>query len=198
MVSSSCVKCDKANDVVRTSSFKPFSKTLIPSINGSIEFISDSNMSIVFDDVSTEHGFNKYKTCMCIECCCNDYVNQESTRQLYISNKKNVSFQVYLGAGDSIDFVRFGMYKMSSDTSEYVSFLRYFDNENPLKLTTDSIANCKFLATKTINNKVFNNVYVISGKTDENKKFADEVYYTSKEGIVGYKLNDKSIWIIKQ
>ena len=195
---SSCVKCDKANDVVRAASFKPFSKTLIPYINGSVVFVSDSNKSIVFDNVSTEHGFNKYKTCMCIECCCNDYVNQKSTRLLYTSNNKNVSFQVFVSAGDSTDFMLFDMYKMSSDTSEYVTSLRYFNNENPLKPNTDSIANCKFLASKNLNSKVYNNVYVISGNTDEKKKFAEEVYYTSKEGIIGYKLNDKSIWTLKQ
>lgn len=193
----SCVKCDKSNQVVRNVPFKTFSKTLIPNLNGSITFVSDSNKSIIYDNVYTENGFNKYKTCMCIECCCYDYINAESTRLIYNSTKENTSFQVTIGAGDSIDIMLFDMFKMSSDTSNYVSLLRYFDYENPEKLITDSINNCKFLANKTLNGKTFNNVYSIQGTSTENMKYAKEVFYNTKEGIVAYILNDNSIWLKK-
>lgn len=194
----SCVKCDKSNQVVRNVPFKTFSKTLIPNLNGSIEFVSDSNKSILYDNVYTVNEFNKYKTCMCIECCCYDYINAESTRLVYNSSKENVSFQFYIGAADSFDVSQFGMYSMSSNSAnKYVSSLSYFENENPEKLTTDSINNCKFITTKTLNGKTFNNVYSIKGTSDENMKYAIEVFYSTKDGIVAYILNDKSIWLRK-
>jgi major membrane immunogen (membrane-anchored lipoprotein) len=198
MLLSACAKRDISTKTTKINSLKAFSKSFVPNVIGPLVFISDSSKFIRFEKVSTETIYTEYPTCLCIECECNTYINQESTRLMYSSGSQNISFQLSVVAGDSVDFLTFGMYKMSSDTSEYVYSLRYFDNENPLKLTTDSIANCKFLASKTLNNKVFNNVYVISGKTEENKKFAEEVYYTSKEGIVAYKLNDKSIWTLKQ
>ncbi|MFZ4796963.1 MAG: hypothetical protein ACOYMA_05680 [Bacteroidia bacterium] len=193
----SCNKCDKTNRVVRNVPFKTFSKTLIPTLNGSIEFVSDSGKSIIFDKVTTEQGFKEHKNCTCIECCCYDYINVESTRLIYNSTKENASFQVTIGAGDSIDIMLFDMFKMSSDPTKYVSLLRYFDYENPEKLITDSINNCKFLANKTLNGKTFNNVYSIQGTSNEDKKYAKEVFYSTKEGIVAYILDDNSIWLKK-
>ncbi len=192
----SCGKCDKSNRVVRNVPFKTFSKTIIPTLNGSIEFVSDSNKSIIYDNVYTELGFKEHKNCSCIECCCYDYVNVESTRLVYISSKENVSFQVYIGAGDSIDYMQFYMGSMFSDSSnKYVRSLQYFESENPEKLITDSINNCKFLANKTLNGKTLNNVYSIQGTSTENMKYAKEVFYSSKDGIVAYILNDNSIWL---
>jgi hypothetical protein len=85
----------------------------------------------------------------------------------------------------------------SNSANKYVSSLSYFENENPEKLTTDSINNCKFITTKTLNGKTFNNVYSIKGTSDENMKYAIEVFYSTKDGIVAYILNDKSIWLRK-
>ncbi len=191
----SCYRCDKSKKQVRITRLKGMNSLYIPALFGSMDFVSDSGVTMKFDEVTTTHEFKEVQNCQCIECCCSDYVNYEITRQVYWNHKDNFTFQMVLNSDDVYDGMLFTMSRSSSDPCNYGD-VEYIRNDSISDAFNDSIPNRLFLDNLDFRGKAYKNVYQISVPDlyANTRKYAETVYYTQSNGIIGFILNDKSKW----
>ena len=193
---SACNTCPQSkNRTYRETRFKNNqSSSFIPLINGSITFHADSGKTLVFDQVTTSHNFTDQNQCETEECC-HHIVNVETNRLLYISTKVNLQFQCSMYSGDVTDLILFVMSKETpADNSDFASSIFYVNHIDINNIFNHSDTNCAYIDRIILRNKVYTDIYNFKGSSTENKKFAESVYSNKTVGIVGFKLNDKSIW----
>lgn len=170
----------------------------IPTINGKLIFQSDSGSKIIFDQISLEHNFITGRDKGCEpENCCHNKLNYESKRLLYVSNNENLVIQFALRSGDTSDYFIATMSNwVPAESSEFASSVRYADNIDFLKIIKHTATNLGYVDSLSLRDKIYKNVYIFQGNTFEQKKFAKNVYYKSSIGLIGFKLNDNTIWAI--
>ncbi|MFA6259828.1 MAG: hypothetical protein WC760_00020 [Bacteroidia bacterium] len=190
----SCCPEDKNKSYTVTRFKDTLSTGFIPTINGSCTFHTDSGKSMLFDEVTTKHEIREYEDCRNGECC-HHVVNDEAKELCYISNNDEVRIRCRLCSEISTDQVYFEMTNFKTSSSSSPSFLYYVRDKDIKHILDSSLNSCVYEDTITLRNKLYTDIYrFFIHYSDSDMKYAEDVYYSNKEGVVGFKLNDKSIW----
>lgn len=164
----------------------------IPQITDTLVFASPTGQKFAFDKII----FVDRKILNDCDDCCTDA--PDTTQERYIIYDSNLtSFKLKVMA-------------FSDDVSDYLDVV--YESKNPIdifyhnenytltksaKLTSVISPTNSIIAhqdTLSLNNKLFNDVYIFSQNVQTSKKFVSELYYTPSFGMVGYKLSDGVVW----
>lgn len=189
-------KCSKDDQIIINLRLRDSSNSFIPELKGSVTFESDSQKYIVFDKVETTRNFDEFDDC--VEGCCNHVFNQESKRLGY-NNKDYLSIQIFTYALDSFDDFSIVMgNNCGTCPSDFASLVRYINHDDIANILNYKNKNIIFDSTLNLAGKTFNDVFSFSSISySPDKKFAEKIYYNKNDGVIGFVLNDKSVWVKK-
>jgi hypothetical protein len=189
--------CDNKETTYKKTNFKtPLVSDFIPKTLNQVTFASDSNKTIVFNQVVTEHNYIEADNCFRGQCC-NEKLQYEFKKIIYRSVTDNMTFQLRINSAEYTDLLTLSM---TPDFPARQSL--YGDADFARDINFEYISNhidtleISYLDSIIIQGQTFNKVHLFSGKpiTWTDRLYADRIYYSKTEGIIAFRLNNKSTW----
>ncbi len=189
--------CEKKETIYKKTNFKTSQVSeFIPTLSGPTTFISDSNKTIMFNEVVSQHCFIETDNCYRGECC-NEKLQFEQKQIIYRSISDNITFQMRIISNENEDYLSLSMTPDFPARQSLYGAAEYGGNLNFAYISNHSDSfGFRYLDSVIISGQSYKNMYVFSGKQDSwtDRLYAEKIYYSRADGIVAFVLNNKTNW----
>ena len=164
----------------------------IPQVADTLVFVSPSGQKFKFDKIVF---VDREILSDCDDCCTNEPDTTQERYIIYDSNLTSYKLKVMAFSDDVSDYLDV-VYEPKNPIDIFYHNEKYTLTKSA-KLTSVVNPTNSIIAhhdTLSLNNKLFNDVYIFSQNVQTSKKYVSELYYSPLLGMVGYKLSDGVVW----
>lgn len=167
----------------------------IPNLPDSVNFRDQNNQRHYFNQVEYDRYYDDRNEC---QHCCED--NEiEKSHLYYLSDAISFNIRLDLVARKKVDLfsIEYDTYYPNNSTDTGFLQARSFyikraTSADSLYLHLD--AQIPFYSSITLLSRTFNNVYVFETNVVTDKKYPQQIYYNTEQGIVGIRFNNHDFW----
>lgn len=166
----------------------------IPNVPDSVNFRDQNNKRHYFNNVVYERYYDESNECQ--HCCENNEIEKAHLYYLSDAISFNIRFDLVARKKNDLFSIEYNInYSNDSTDTAFLQAPVYIKKHTPadsIYLHLDS--QIPFYSSITLLSRTFNDVYIFETNIVTDKKYPQQVYYTTDKGIVGIRFNNHDFW----